>query len=90
MNRNKSSLRDLWQVSALIGHSSPKTTQRNYIHNILQKNEKIPISDEDLSKIFNIKLATIRQHRKRHFQNETVALANAHLSIKYVIKNKEL
>tara|TARA_A200000159_G_scaffold127296_4_gene122843 strand:+ start:7354 stop:11739 length:4386 start_codon:yes stop_codon:yes gene_type:complete len=90
MDRNKSSLRDLWQVSALIGHSSPKTTQRNYIQNILQKNDKAPISDDDLSKIFNIKLATIRQHRKRYFQNESVALANAHLSIKYIIKNEDL
>jgi integrase len=90
LNRDKFSLRDTWQVSALMGHASPKTTQRHYIQNIFKSNAKIPMTDEELSIIFKIKLATIRQHRKRYFQYEPVALANANLSIKYITETEGL
>lgn len=88
LNRDKLSLRATWQTSALIGHASPKTTQRHYIQNIFKSNDKVSMSDEELSIIFKIKLATIRQHRKRYFQYEPVTLANANLSMKYITEKE--
>jgi len=88
INRDKLSLRKTWQVSALMGHASPQTTQRHYIQNIFKSNEKISMTDEELSIIFDIKLATIRQHRKRYFQYESVGLANANLSMKYITEGE--
>jgi integrase len=80
-----SSLRSVWQDSALLGHSSPATSQHNYIHDAFQENQHLPISDSFLSATGLIKEATIRKKRSRNFKHLNTEIANSHILLNSLI-----
>ena len=65
----KSSLRSIWQDAATLGHSSPFTSQKHYIHDVFNENRIHPIDDFFLSEITGLKQATIRKKRSRLYKD---------------------